>query len=53
LKNFFFYYTATTEIYTLSESGQQWWRDAIDHEAVLADASERATASRTASAATA
>jgi lysine 2,3-aminomutase len=40
-------------IYTLSESGQQWWRDAIDHEAVLADASERATASRTASAATA
>jgi lysine 2,3-aminomutase len=39
-------------IYTLPESGQQWWRDAIDHEAVLADASERATASRSASAAT-
>jgi lysine 2,3-aminomutase len=40
-------------IYTLPESGQQWWRDAVDHEAVLADASERATASRTAAAATA
>ncbi len=39
-------------IYTLPEPGQQWWRDAIDHEAVLADATERATASRTAPAAT-
>ncbi|EWT07882.1 lysine 2,3-aminomutase [Intrasporangium chromatireducens Q5-1] len=37
-------------IYTLSESGQQWWRDAVDHEDVMVAAGEQAAASRAAAA---
>ncbi|HEX5969647.1 MAG TPA: lysine 2,3-aminomutase, partial [Intrasporangium sp.] len=33
-------------IYALPESGQQWWRDAVDHDSVLAAAGARAAASR-------
>jgi lysine 2,3-aminomutase len=33
-------------IYTLPEAGKQWWRDAVDHDAVVAAASDRAAASR-------
>lgn len=37
-------------IYTLPESGQQWWRDAVDHEDVIASSGELAAASRAAAA---
>src|SRR6478752_2011205 len=33
---------------TLPESGRQWWRDAVDHEQVLAAATEQAASSRAA-----
>jgi lysine 2,3-aminomutase len=33
-------------IYTLPESGQQWWRDALDHDQLMAEAGKRAAASR-------
>lgn len=33
-------------IYTLPESGQQWWREQADHEHLLASATEQAAASR-------
>ncbi len=33
---------------TLPESGRQWWRDAVDHEQVLAAATQRAASSRAA-----
>ncbi|MGN6754729.1 MAG: KamA family radical SAM protein [Intrasporangium sp.] len=37
-------------IYTLPEAGQQWWRDAVDHEDVMVAAGEQAAASRAAAA---
>jgi lysine 2,3-aminomutase len=33
-------------IYTLPESGQEWWREQADHESLLAAATEQAAASR-------
>jgi lysine 2,3-aminomutase len=33
-------------IYTLPESGQQWWREQADHERLLVSATEQAAASR-------
>jgi lysine 2,3-aminomutase len=35
-------------IYTLPESGQQWWHDSVDHESVIAEAVEQAATSRAA-----
>ena len=35
-------------IYTLPEAGQQWWHASVDHESVLAEASQRAATSRAA-----
>jgi lysine 2,3-aminomutase len=35
-------------IYTLPEAGQQWWHESVDHESVLADATEQAATSRAA-----
>ncbi|HET8595481.1 MAG TPA: lysine 2,3-aminomutase [Intrasporangium sp.] len=37
-------------IYTLPEAGQQWWRDAVDHEDIMVAAGEQAAASRAAAA---
>ncbi len=35
-------------IYTLPEAGQQWWHESVDHEAVIAEATEQAATSRAA-----
>ena len=36
-------------IYTLPESGRQWWHESVDQQALLADTADQAATSRAAS----